>query len=176
MTDLENDLSKLLEWFKSNGMVANPKKFQLMFLGLHRKKRLQLNIEENKVPKAGQVKLLGVEIDSKLTFNKYIETLCSKINKKVSAFAWLNNHISREQALTVRNAVILSNFNYCPLIWLFCNKGANKEIDRTHKPALQILYKDYESSFETLLARSGSNTKMAKNLEILRTNLTKLRY
>ena len=56
------------------------------------------------------------------------------------------------------NAVILSNFNYCPLIWLFCNKGANKEIDRTHKHALRILYKDYESRLETLLARSGSNS------------------
>ena len=60
--------------------------------------------------------ILGVEIDSKLTFNKHIETLCSKVNKKVSAFARLNNYISREQALTVCDAVLLSNFNYCPLI------------------------------------------------------------
>ena len=128
MTNLENDLSKLLEWFKSNGMVANPKKFQLMFLGLQGTIRLRLNIEGSKVPTTGHVKLLGVEIDSKLTFNKHIETLCSKVNKKVSAFAGLNNDISREQALTVCNAVILSNFNYCPLIWLFCNKGANKKL------------------------------------------------
>ena len=57
-----------------------------------------------------------MEIDCKLTFNKHIETLCSKVNKKVSAFARLNNCISWEQALTVCDAVILSNFNYCPLI------------------------------------------------------------
>ena len=24
---------------------------------------------------------------------------------------------------------VFSNFNYCPLIWLFCNKGAYKEIN-----------------------------------------------
>ena len=34
VTNLESDLSRLLEWFTNNGMVANPKKFQLMFLGL----------------------------------------------------------------------------------------------------------------------------------------------
>ena len=141
MTNLENDLRKLLEWFKSNGMVANHKKFQLMFLGLQGKIRLRLNIEGSKVPTTGHVQLLGVEIDSKLTFNKHIETLCSKVNKKVSAFARLKNYISREQVLTICNAAILSNFNYCPLIWLFCNKGANKEIDRTHNRALRILYK-----------------------------------
>ena len=167
VTNLENDLSKLLEWFKSNGMVANPKKFHLMFLGLQGKIRLCLNIEESKVPTTGHVKLLGMEIDCKLTFNKHIETLCSKVNKKVSAFARLNNCISREQESTVCNAAILSSFNYCPLIWLFCNKGANKEIDHTHKHAFRILYKDYESSFETLLAPSGRNSIHIKNLQKL---------
>ena len=44
VTALENDLSILLEWFKCNGMVVNPKKFQLMFLGLKRKQGLRLNI------------------------------------------------------------------------------------------------------------------------------------
>ena len=115
VTNLENDLSNLLEWSKSNGMLANPKKFQLMFLGLQGKIKLRLNIEGSKVPTTGHVNFLGVEIDSKLTFNKHIETLCSKVNRKVSAFARLNNDIPREQALTVCNAVILSNFNYCIL-------------------------------------------------------------
>ena len=173
VTDLENDISKLLDWFKSNRIVANPQKFQLMFLGLHGKKRLRLSIEENKVPTAGHVKLPGVGVDCKLTFNKYIETLCSKVHEKVSAFARLNNSISREQALTVCYAVILSNFNYFHLIWLFCNNGANTESDSIRKRALRILYKDYKSSFETLLARSGSNSIHIKNLHKLMTEIYK---
>ena len=75
-----------------------------------------------------------------------------KSQQKISAFSRLNMYISIEQALTICNAVILSNFNYCPLIWLFCNKGAYKEIDRTHKRALRILYKEYECPFQTLLS------------------------
>ena len=31
---LKYDLQKLLDWFKNNGMCANPSKFQMMFLGL----------------------------------------------------------------------------------------------------------------------------------------------
>ena len=34
VTNLEIDLRSLLTWFAKNGMVANPTKFQLMFLGL----------------------------------------------------------------------------------------------------------------------------------------------
>ena len=82
-------------------------------------------------------------------------------------------YISREQALIICNAVILSNFSYCPLIWLFCNKGAYKEIDRTHKRALRILCKDYECPFETLLTRSGSFCIHARNLQKLMTKIYK---
>ena len=85
----------------------------------------------------------------------------------------LNNYISREKALIIYNAVISSNFNYCPLIWLFCNKGANKEINRTHKRVLRILYKDYESSFETLLTRNGSDSIHVKNVQKLMTEIYK---
>ena len=133
VTNLDSDLNRLLEWFTNNGMVANPKKFQLTFLGLKGQRRLRLNINENKLSATDNVKLLGIEIDNQLKFSNHVKTLCSKVNKKISAFSRLSMYISREQALTICNAVILSNFNYCPLIWLFCNKGAYKEIDRTHK-------------------------------------------
>ena len=146
-------------------MVANPTKFQLMFLGLKGQRGLQLNINENKLAATDHVKLLGIELDNKLKFSSHVKTLCSKVNKNISAFSRLNMYISREQALTICNAVILSNFNYCPLIWLFCNKGAYKEIDRTHKRAFRILYKEYECPFETLLTRSGSFCMHVRNLQ-----------
>ena len=65
VTNLENDLCKLLKWFKNNGMVVNPKRLQLMFLGMKTNIRLRLNIEGKKLNETDHVKLLGVEIDSK---------------------------------------------------------------------------------------------------------------
>ena len=78
VTALKNDLSILLEWFKCNGMVVNPKKFQLMFLGLKRKQRLRLNIQGSKIVAKEHVKLLGIEIDNKLKFDKHVHTLFKK--------------------------------------------------------------------------------------------------
>ena len=144
MTNLENDLCKLLEWFKNNGMVVTPKIFQLMFLGMKTNKRLRLNIERKNLNATDYVKLLGIEIESKLMFIKRVEALCYKVYKKITAFSRLNNFITTQQAQSIYYAVILSTFNYCLLKWIFCNKGANKQIDYTHKRALQILYKDYE--------------------------------
>ena len=87
-----------------------------------------LNINDNKLSATDHVELLGIDVDNKLKYNKHAKTLCSKVTKKISAFSRLTAYISREQALTIYNAVILSNFNYCPLIWLFCNKGEEEHI------------------------------------------------
>ena len=142
-----------------------------MFLGLKRKQGLCLNIQGSKIIAKDHGKLLGIEIDDKLKFDNHVQTLCQKVNKKTSGFSRLTMYISREQALSICNVVILSNFNYCPLIWLFCNKGANKKIDCAHKRALRILHNDYGSSFQSLLARSNSSTIHVKNLQKLMTEI-----
>ena len=93
VTKFESDISTLLKWFAKNGMVANPKKFQLIFLGLIMYRGLRLDIEGNKVSGADCAKLLGIEMDNKLKFDKHITALYSKVSKKISAFSKLTTHI-----------------------------------------------------------------------------------
>ena len=148
-------------------MVANPGKFQMMFFGLKEQNTLRLNINDNKVLTTNRVKLLGIEIDNELNFTTHIQNLCSKVNRKINALSRLNTYISRPQAILICNAVVLSNLNYCPLIWLFSTKAANNKINRTHKCALRILLKDYDSSFDELLEKSESVKMHDQNLQKL---------
>ena len=67
----------------------------------------------------------------------------------------------------------MPNFSYCPLIWLFCSKGANNEMNRTHKRALRALYGDYESTFEELLDKDRSMTIHKKNLQTVMVEIYK---
>ena len=139
---LENDLSSTLQRFTENRMVANPEKFQLMFLGLNNDQQMCLSIDDQIINQCQQVKLLGVRIDSKMKFDKHILELCGKVNKKVSAFSRLRHYLDDTKAKLLCNTTVLANFNYCPLIWMFSSKAANKEINRTCKRALQVLHKD----------------------------------
>ena len=121
--NLENDLSTLPNWFYANGMAANPDKFQSMFLGLNEKHRLRFKIDGVKISSTENViKHLGIETDNQLRFNKHVKTLCDKTNRKVNAFRKLNTYLSREEAMKLCNTVIISSFNYCPLIWMFMAK------------------------------------------------------
>ena len=70
---LEDDIPKALDWFKHNRMVANPKKFQVMFLGLKQHQEFLLEIGNKIVNVTRSVKLLGIVIDDELKFDKHVK-------------------------------------------------------------------------------------------------------
>ena len=86
-----------------------------------------------------------------------------KVSIKEKAFSRLSNYVNLKQARVFFNAVIMSNFNYCPLIWLFCSKAANSSINRVEKSALKVLYQHFESSCEEFLSRHDDVTTHVKN-------------
>ena len=151
---LELDLAYTFEWFDSNRMVANPGKFQVMFLGLNIYQKFCIEIYDLVIKPTNSVKLLGITIDSKLKLTDQVKSICTKANKKVGAFSRVVKYLDDQKANLLYNAFIMLTFNYCPLIWMFCGKRSNKEVNMAHKRALRILHNDHNASFEELLERS----------------------
>ena len=54
---------------------------------------------------------------------------------------------------------------------MFCSKSANKEINRTNKRALRVLYEEYDSSFQELHEQDGSISVHQRNLKNLMTEI-----
>ena len=160
-------MQKTLVWFESNMMVANPSKFQFMFMGLGHDYKLCMEIDDMVITTVQQVKLLGVVIDSKLKFDDHVKSLCLKANRNVSALSRAAKVIDPPKCKLLYNSFVMSNFRYCPLIWMFCGRTANNEINRVHKRALRILLKDYDASFDELLIRNDEKTVHVQNLQKL---------
>ena len=70
---LERDMKIAMKWFEINSLEANPKKFQLMFLGTKKIIKKCLNIEGKCCHSATSVLLLGIIIDWKLNFNDHVK-------------------------------------------------------------------------------------------------------
>ena len=68
-------------------MIANPSKFQFMFMGLGHDYKLCMEIDKMVITTVQQVKLLGVIIDSKLKFDDHVKSICLKANRNVSALS-----------------------------------------------------------------------------------------
>ena len=61
----------------------------------------------------------------------------------------------------------MSNFNYCPLVWHFCGKKNNQNIEKIQERALRILYGDYISTYDGLLEKAGTNTLLIIRLRLM---------
>ena len=56
-------------------------------------------------------------------------------------------------------------FNYCPLVWMCCNRSLNTKMNRLHKQCLQIVCNDKKTNFNELLAKDGSVSIHHQNLQ-----------
>ena len=102
-------------------------------------------------------KLLGITIDSKLQFQSHVEAICKTTNQKVKAFSRIAGYLQKYNTCVLYKTFIRSTFRYCPLIWFFCGKTANR-INQLHKRTLRVLKSDYTAKFEELLVKSKEVT------------------
>ena len=147
-------------------MVANPSKFKLIFPGTVNAS-IAIKFDKFVFNSVETVKLLGINIDSKLSFVPHVKELCKKSNQKIRALKRIRHLISREKAELLVNAYILSPFNYCPLIWIFCGKEGNRLIKQTHHRALRTLINADSKTYEEVLLECNNTDIHSRNLRIL---------
>ena len=101
-------------------------------------------------------KLLGITFDFKWKFNKHIKDICQNASQKLNALARLAPCMGTTKKCILMNAIFKSQFNYCMLVWICCNRSLNTWINRLHERRFQIVYNDKNSNFNELLVKDGS--------------------
>ena len=111
--------------------------------------------------------LLGITTDSELNFENHLSPICNKVSRKNNALGRIANHMSLEKHCIVMKTFIESQFNYCPLIWMFHSQTINNKINRLHERAVRIVYSDFKSSFEGLFMKDNSFSIHDRNIQSL---------
>ena len=89
---------------------------------------------------------------------EHILSLCKKVNRKLHVLSRVSKYMTLNKCRILMRSFIISQFNYCPLIWMIENRGLNDKINRIQERALRIVYDDYIFSFEDLLSKDKSVT------------------
>jgi hypothetical protein len=89
------------------------------------------------------VKLLGVIIDSDLNFDNHISEMCKKASRQLNILKRIGKYMNRLGSLTSYYSFILSNFNYCPVIWHYCSEKNSNKIGKIQERALRFIYEDF---------------------------------
>ena len=179
---LKSETEIVLEWFKINEMKSNSDKCHMIvaenehrsayksntFIYLEKEKKLLQNEE--------CVKLLGIWIDDKITFEKHVKTLLQKGNQKLHALMRVANYMDEDKLRVLMKTFIESQFNYCPLVWMFHNRHINNRINKLHERALRVVYKSQNLTFEQLLEKDKSFTIHERNLQKLALLMFKVKH
>ena len=166
-TRLETDATNVTEWFEDNGMQANPEKNQGIVFGNKKTDDTSFTVKGNEIEFEKHVKLLGINIDNTLKFDVHVDSVCKKASRQVNALMRLSGTLDTDIKLQMYRAFILSNFNYCPLVWMFCGQGSVKKIERLQCRALRFTFNDFTSSYEQLLENSNEPSLSISRIRLL---------
>ena len=126
-----------------------------------------LNINNQTISSENYVKLLAIEIDNTLSFDKHISTLCKKASNQLNAIGRIQKYMGFKEKEVLLNSFVLSNFYYCLLVWHFCSSKSLKKIEKIQERTLRILYNDSTSDYNQLLNKPSKASMEVKHLRKL---------
>ena len=170
---IEYETSIVLDCFKINEMKSNENKCHLI---IPNETNVSVNIGQECLKAEDSVTLLGIIIDSKLNFTRHIEKMLKKGNQKLHALARISKYVNRKQMKLIMETFIKSQFNYCPLLWMFHSRYLNNRINKLHERALRLVYKDDTLDFQELLDLHNDVTLHQKNLQRLAIEMYKVKH
>ena len=125
-----------------------------------------LKINSVKVEASVDVLLLGMTIDKNLTFKQHIENLCRKVQYELHALRHIRKCLTTEKAKILGNTFTDSQFNYSPLLWMFCRKTVYSKIERIHQKTLKGIYESNDT-YDNLLLQSNTVSIHQRHLTFL---------
>ena len=133
--------------------------------------------DNNGMKNSKEEKILGSIIDNKLRFKIHVKNLYKKASQKIWALSRLINYLNNSEKKMIFNALIKSQFSYCPLVWMFCFRQTNNMINNIHERALTIVVlNDHIGDFETMLRNINDITIHHRNVQTFMIELFKIKY
>ena len=111
--------------------------------------------------------LLSIIIHSKLNFENLVCSICNKLSRKIYALGRTANYMSSDKRKILMKTSIESQFNYCPLIWMFHSRNSNNKITPLNERTLRIVYSDYTPSFQGLFNKDNFFSIHERNIQSL---------
>ena len=142
--NLQLSLNLAEDWCNDNSMVIHPDKTTSMLIATRQKQqltdlKLTLFIGNKAIEQVKNHKMLGIHIDSKLTWQTHLQHLTKRLSKNVYLLAKLRKIIDAEHLKLFYDAHIMSHLNYASTIWDGCSQDTFNSINRQHRRAIKLI-------------------------------------
>ena len=98
------------------------------------------------------MKVLGLTVDSFLSFKAHVKSICNRVNVKVAALRRVRNFIPPEVIVNIYKAFILPHFEYCAPVLVELSSGLSNKLELTNQNAIRsVMNMSKSSSYSDLL-------------------------
>ena len=123
INSLEVKTGNAIEWMKDNDMIANPNKFKAD----DNTAGIRLEFSGKTILSSNEIDLLGVTIDTKLSFDSHITKIFRKASRQLNALKRLAFCIPLDTRKILANCFIISSFYLLSTSLVFFNSKTTSE-------------------------------------------------
>ena len=112
------------------------------------------------------LKILGVHLDNKLSFQEHINEMLKKVFAKIAALRRLKRLVPSSTLLVLYRSFVLSHFEYCNSLLIGIGKTLNKKLeDANHYGLRTIMNLGRSINYESTLKTADMNTLEHRRIE-----------
>ena len=104
-----------------------------------------------------------------MNFNNHRSTICRSATNQLNALIRLRHFLGTEERKALIQSYVLSNFNYCSLVWMLSSVKSLNKIENLQKRPISFTLSDHKSSYDELVRLSGScaiKVRLKRNLDV----------
>ena len=154
---VEHTVNVAKRWFTANSLKINPTKTDLVLI---KSKRRQLNhdfainFDETQIRPSPAVKVLGVTVDSNLTFEAQISSVIRRCYATMGGLAKLARSLPEEVKKMIIEALVFPHLSYCITVWAGITAKQKHRIQKVINHCAQIVKGMRRSDHVSPLLRS----------------------
>jgi len=144
VSSLNSCLSGLHYWFSVHGMSLNPSKSEAILFGTQQRLRTFPNLPSVEfngtiLHLADKIRTLGVILDSSLTFDSYISSVCKSSYYYIKAIRHVRSSLPLDVCSTIATAFVQSRLDYANSILFNCGQLHLNRLQRVQNTLARVV-------------------------------------
>ena len=138
------DLQNIHKWMIENKLQTHSNKSKHMFIGSsynlkNKMTRKPILINNQPIPRTDSYSCLGVNVDERLSWEKHIDNICSKVGAGIGAMRRIKPFVPLPTLKMLYNAIVQPYFDYCSPLWDNCGIGMKNRLQKYQNRAARVI-------------------------------------
>jgi hypothetical protein len=150
-TSVQDNIDRLVHcvetlqlWFWHNGLLLNPDKSEVIFFGTRQRLHstglpTSISIAGNVIAVSTTLKILGVKLDSTLSFNDHVNDVVRVCNYHMRALRHIRRYMSKDVAKSVAFSIVGSRIDYCNSLLYDMGTGLTNKLQRIQNNLARVV-------------------------------------